>query len=217
MAASVSASSITRAKPGRSNSSRGLPLIIAVVAALAAIFIYRSVLHYVLDYSSGSFGDYWPHRGRLLIHLSGGTIALLTGIFQLWSGLRMRFPKVHRWTGRVYLVAVGIGTVGALWLATTPSFGWNYGTALTGLAFAWSGCALMGYRAIRARKVAMHRRWMIRAYVVTFAFVIYRIIELALFHAGVKDVPTVEITAAWACWTIPLAITLVVQRTLSHR
>ena len=217
MTGGETASKIAPVRQGGRTPQRRLQLILFATAVLAAIFLYRSVLHYMLDYSIASFGTYWPHRGRLLIHLSGGTIALVTGLFQLWSGLRMRFPSFHRWIGRVYLASVAIGTFAGLWLAFTPAFGLPYGVALGGLALAWSGCTLMGYLAIRNRLVAAHRRWMIRAHVTTFAFVIYRALEIILYGAGATDVAATEIFAAWACWTIPLGTTVLIERVQDKR
>src|SRR5215472_2569756 len=61
-------------------------------------FLGKYVLHYYLNYSPESFDPYWSRRGWLLFHVSGGTLALLVGPWQFWTGLRKTMPYVHRWT-----------------------------------------------------------------------------------------------------------------------
>ena len=65
----------------------------------------------------------------------------------------------------------------------------------------------MAYVSIRHRAVEQHREWAIRSYVVTFAFVTFRLVskQLIAWHAA----KATEITAmmAFACWAVPLLVT----------
>ena len=82
---------------------------------------------------------------------------------------------------------------------------WIRNLALAGLATAWIGTTGMAFLAIRRGLVEQHKEWMIRSYVVTFAFVGFRVIVPALSAAGVsRDQGAI---AAWACWAVPLLIT----------
>ena len=186
-------------------------LIMLAVTAAALLFVYRNVLYYYFNYSAASFGPYWPHRAGLMLHITAGSIALLAGPFQLWSGLRNRYRPVHRWTGRAYLFAMVLSACGALSLALTPSYGWIYGVALGLLACTWTATGGVAYVAIRQRNVTIHRRWMIRAYVLNFAFVFYRVTEPALNAMGMGSEAERAILNAWTCWTVPLMLTLVVE------
>ena len=100
----------------------GLLLLASAVAA-------RFLVHYAAPYfrfDPKQFDYYWPHRFRLILHISGGIVALVCGTLQLWTGLRQKAMTFHRWTGRIYLLGVSVGIVGALLmtLSTTPkSFG----------------------------------------------------------------------------------------------
>src|SRR4051812_24276093 len=53
-------------------------------------------------------------RAAFYVHVVSAGLALLLGPWQFWAGLRRRRPRVHRWTGRLYLTAVGIGGVASL-------------------------------------------------------------------------------------------------------
>jgi Predicted membrane protein (DUF2306) len=54
----------------------------------------------------------------VFLHLIGGAIAITVGAFQLNGRIRRRFPAVHRWLGRSYVVAVLTGGSAGLYLAT---------------------------------------------------------------------------------------------------
>ncbi len=195
----------------RKNAPWAIALIAILLFAAALRFVDRAVIPYFLHYDAAQFGPYWPKRFGILGHMSLGMVALLIGPFQLWSGLRRRYPKVHRWTGRVFMVACLLSACFALYMAMAPSFGWPYGLALVGLATAWVSCALMGYFSIRRGELALHRRWMIRTYVVTFAFVTYRAFTEYLNWAGIGTTVEQEQAAAWFCWSFPLLATLAVE------
>ena len=69
-----------------------------------------------------------------------------------------------------------------------------------------------GVPAIKRSLIQQHKEWMIRSYVVTFAFVIFRVIEpiLQAQHIGTQFEQLAF--AAWACWSVPLLVTeLVLQ------
>jgi uncharacterized membrane protein len=198
---------------GASKRASGLAVAAAwlVVCALAAGFIYLYVFHYYLNFGPKGFEVYWPRRWGLLAHISAGMVALVIGPFQFWTGLRSRLPKVHRWTGRIYLAAVAVGSLAGLYMAATTTFGWPFGFALAMLALAWAGTAGVAYAAILNGAVALHRRWMVRAYVVTFAFVTFRLINDWLPTSQIKPPGELAVADAWACWVVPLMVTMFIQ------
>lgn len=67
------------------------------------------------------------------------------------------------------------------------------------LAAAWLATGLLAYRAIRARDVAGHRRWMIRNFSLTFAAVTLRLYLPAAVVSGMKFEVAYPLIA-WLCW-----------------
>ena len=65
----------------------------------------------------------------------------------------------------------------------------------------------MALAAILKRKFEQHKQWMIRSYVVTFAFVSFRVVDDILHHYGYGDIPDHDAMLAWGCWAIPLLFT----------
>lgn len=189
----------------------------SLILMTAIAFVLRYVFRYYLHYSEAAYTDplkgaanYWAMRGWLLMHMSGGMVALLTGPWQFWTGFRTRYARLHRITGRVFLFGVGIGCVGAFRMATSTTFGWAFGFALLALATAWFSTAAMAFYAILKGNVQTHKEWMVRAYVVTFAFVTFRVLND--YYPGPRLQPDGDraITVGWASWVLPLLFTEII-------
>lgn len=186
---------------------RAGPIIVwALLIACAAAFIFAYATRYFVHYDATTFGPYWPRREALLLHIGGSVVALLTAPWQFWSGYRRMPMAVHRWTGRLFVAAVALGSVSAVYLSLTTTFGWAFGLGTIALNLAWVATTGMAYYAIRHRQIDLHKQWMIRAYVVTFAFVIIRLFNdvLPTSQWAGKDL---AITMAWAGWVVPLFAT----------
>jgi len=179
----------------------------AAIVAIAVAFILKYVFHYYLHYDAAAFDVYWPRRGGLLLHITGGMVALLTAPWQFFTGLTGKRMNVHRYTGRIFLGGVTVGVTGATYLAFTTTFGWAFGFGLLGLAAAWASTTGMAYYAIRKGLVEIHKEWMVRAYVVTFAFVTFRVFSDYGPTSHLKPTNDLSITLAWASWVVPLFIT----------
>ena len=142
----------------------------AAILTIAIAFVLRYVFRYYLNYNRAAFTD--PFRGAanframpgwLLMHMTGGMPALLTGPWQFWSGFRTRYVCQNRWTGRIFLASAAIGCLGAFRMAVNTTFGWAQGVGLVGLATAWATTAGMAYYAILKRRIPIHKEWMVRA------------------------------------------------------
>jgi len=181
-----------------------------VMQALGLLIIsavgVKFLVHYALPYFAfdpAYFDYYWPHRFRLILHICGGMLALTCGPFQFWTGLRRKAMGFHRWTGRLYLVGVAVGATGAGMMAyfTQPR---NFGVSLGFLALAWTLCTGIAYLAILRGRVSLHKEWMVRSYIVTFAFVTFRLINdyppVVYWGTGADRAATVT----WTCWVVPL-------------
>ncbi len=193
----------------------------AAIVTLAVAFVAKYVFRYYLNYNEASFTDpvqgaanYWVQRRWLLMHMTGGMLALLVGPLQFWTGFRQRYMELHRWTGKVFLAGVGVGSIGAYHMAIVTTFGWALGVALVALATAWLSTAGMAYLSILKGQVQLHKEWMIRAYVVTFAFVTFRVLNDYGPTSQLKPDQDRLLTIAWACWAVPLLVTEVI---LQHR
>jgi hypothetical protein len=187
------------------------------ILGIAIAFVLKYVFRYYLHYSQAAFTDplrgaanYWAMRGWLLMHMSGGMVALLTGPWQFWTGFRARYARLHRWTGRLFLCGVAVGSFGAFRMAIATTFGWAFGVALAALGTAWITTAAMAYYAILKGRIQIHKEWMVRAYVVTFAFVTFRLLNDYGPTSRLQPDNDRAVTIGWASWVIPLLVAEVI-------
>ncbi|MBB4843057.1 putative membrane protein [Paucibacter oligotrophus] len=112
-------------------------------------------------------------------HLLFTITILLGGGLQLWPRLRHKAPGLHRWNGRFYLLSALILSLGGLLMVWTREgvglggLGQHLGISLNALfilVFAW-----LGWRAARQRRMAEHRRWMLRLFLVVGGVWFFRI------------------------------------------
>ena len=134
-----------------------------------------------------------------ILHLAGAGVALAAGALQHNARLRDRYLNFHRWTGRVYVVAVLFGGAAALRLATVSQGGLPTHVGFGLLAVLWLLATGQAYRFIRAGNQASHRRWMVRSYALTFAAVTLRIYLPLSQVAGMPFEPAYQ-TISWLCW-----------------
>ncbi|HVE40254.1 MAG TPA: DUF2306 domain-containing protein [Planctomycetota bacterium] len=152
-------------------------------------------------------------RGCFYGHVLGGIVCFLCGPFLLWGRLLARVPRLHRWLGRVYGVAVlGWAAPSGLYLACHAKGGVAGRSAFLLLGILWWGATALGVRAIVARRMPEHRRWMLRSYAVALSAVFFRISHAALFWVGLPDEPNY----ALSLW-FSLAASLVAGEVLIRR
>jgi hypothetical protein len=186
--------------------------ILLFLILFAGKFVILDAIPY-FGFNKAIFGRYWNYKWPLIGHISGGLLALVIGPFQFWKAFRNKNIIIHRWMGRTYLVAILIGTFCSTYLAWTSAIRVNFSWALglQGLAFAWITTASMAFISVMRRRIQQHKEWMIRSYVVTFAFVTFRWLNdlpvaIKLMDKFEERGPTI----IWLCWTIPLLITEIV-------
>jgi len=145
-------------------------------------------------------------RLAFLAHVSAAPLALALGAFQFFPGLRARRPGLHRWSGRLYALAILVAGIGALAMGPTITGGLPAQLGFGPLALAWLATTGNALRLAMAGRIAAHRRWMIRSYALTFAAVTLRI-ELALLVGGFGlSYAAAIVILAWACWLPNLAL-----------
>ena len=176
-----------------------------MVILVAIVFIFMHALQYY-GFDPEVFGRYWPYKYLLVGHVTGGMLALLIGPFQFSSRFRNNYLSIHRQIGKIYVIAILIGSFSAIGLAFTVAMEvhWTWAISLLGLALPWMITVIMAFRSIRLKRINVHRDWMIRSYIVSFAFINFRILNDYIM----ADLPFLERgpTAIWISWSIPLLI-----------
>lgn len=169
----------------------------AVLSVGVALFSYRYVVGigpFPEEITGNLFAFPW-----LSIHAAAASTALLVAPLQFVARLRKRFPRIHRITGRLYVVACVIGGLTGLPLAWGATAG-PIATAGFGiLAILWLWTTMVAWRLAVDGRFAEHRRWMIRSIALTAAGITLRVylgIMLTLpveFYEGYRVI-------AFLCW-----------------
>ena len=141
------------------------------------------------------------------VHISFGGFALLVGWSQFSDKLRRRYLNVHRWVGRLYVIAVLLSSVAGLYIAYFATGGIISVLGFGLLALCWLFTNIKGYVTIRDLDVPSHKKWMIRNYALTFAAVTLRIwlplMMLPFFHIAFLNAYHV---VSWLCWVPNLIV-----------
>lgn len=147
---------------------------------------------------------YFAHLTALVLHVSGGMVALTIGPFLFVNRWRSKWPRLHRWLGRLYLLGNLVGGLAGLYMAS-----YAYGGIISQSGFAmigllWLVTGLMAFLRIRAGNVAAHRRWMIRNFALCLAAVMLRVQSPLL--SQLLDFEVAYRMIAWTSWVPNLLV-----------
>jgi hypothetical protein len=116
-------------------------------------------------------------NAALALHLGFVVVIVIGGALQLVPVLRRRTPALHRWSGRVYLLAAAVLALGGLFLVwSRPSLSGrvaDLGVSFNALLILlFSAFAL---RAAMARCIDAHRRWALRLFIAVSGVWFFRV------------------------------------------
>lgn len=111
------------------------------------------------------------------IHLAFAVILLVCGPLQFVRAIRTRFPVVHRWSGRVYLVTVSVAAVAGAYMILTRG---TVGDSSVHLGFFLDALLViffmaMAWKCALARDFNAHRIWVLRLFMVANAVWFFRV------------------------------------------
>jgi len=168
----------------------------------------------------GAFGAHFARYFPLLLpHAFGGVIALVLGPWQFSERVRQHNLPLHRWMGRTYLIAVLVGSIAGLGMATVSLGGVVTHIGFGLLAGLWLLSALFAYSHIRRGEIDSHREWMTRNYALTFAAVTLRLWLPFFMRAFHIEIMQAYMTVSWLAWVPNLLVAEVLinrRRSLLH-
>jgi len=166
-------------------SSRILAIVTWLSCGLFGIYILFFYSNALLSGSASHWNNVLPnlyiksHTASTLgiaIHFTAGGIILAMGFLQLLSIIRHHAPRIHRWLGRIYVIAAVLaGTGGLIFISSTGTIGglvMDIGFGLYGLLMIF--CALQVYRYARQLKFDKHHAWAIRLFALAIGSWLYR-------------------------------------------
>jgi hypothetical protein len=161
---SLSAQSMER----RARIERRVKIVLLVLCVIGAIAVLRRLSVFAVPPTPGAgrFPGLDEHftakEGAILLHIVPALLFVLLVPLQFTPSLRRRYPRLHRWTGRLLmLTGIVIGT-SALWLSTRPVGGLAEASATMFFACCFLFSLGKAWWHIRHKRIELHREWVTR-------------------------------------------------------
>ncbi|WP_248408858.1 DUF2306 domain-containing protein [Aliiroseovarius sp. S2029] len=151
----------------------------AAARALWAVFAVTCVLYGGFAIAAGS-GFVETGKSRALplffqLHALAGGIALITGIIQFNTQIRIRFQQAHRWIGRAYVSSAYLASIAAVINAMFFDVSLAARLSFLLLGFCWFTTTLVAYLTIINGNIALHREWVLRSFSLAFFFITFSV------------------------------------------
>ncbi len=150
--------------------------------------------------------NYW--RWSFYVHVFTSIFVLLAGFIQFSKYLRIKFTKLHRITGYLYVLLIVFITGPASFM-----MGWHANgglparTSFTLLSFLWVIFTALAWWFAVKQNFNLHRAFMIRSYALTLSAITLRIYTVAFAYFNIHAKPVeIYITTAWLSWVPNLII-----------
>jgi uncharacterized membrane protein len=156
----------------------GWTVVWALLIGLSVYFFLDNVIAFFYGYRSRIFGNsLFDNQLWVVMHLVGGTFALLLGPTQFWPFIRNRFLAFHRLAGKIYMVGVGLIGISAGRLSLV-SHCYPCRISLFILTILAVLSTWFAWKAIKTGNIKTHRQMMVRSYICVLAFVAVRIDDI---------------------------------------
>jgi hypothetical protein len=150
---------------------------------------------------------FWGAYGwAFYAHLVSGPASLLLGVILVSDRFRRIAPQWHRRLGRVQGMCVLLLVApSGLWMARYAESGAVAAAGLASLAMVTAVFVALGWRSAVQRRIADHRRWMWRTFLLLCSAVVIRLIGGAATVVHF-DALWLYPFSCWASWLAPLAV-----------
>lgn len=158
-------------------------------------------------------GDPWGNA-QLLMHLLLGAVMTLSGLLQLLPALRRALPALHRWNGRLFMLAAVAVSLSGFYLTwgrgSAPHLGSDLSTSANGALILIA--VALAWRSARSGDTALHRRHALRAYLLVNGVWFLRLgmmltaVAMAASGRQLELHGPIFLAVSLLSWTLPLAL-----------
>lgn len=161
---------------------RGAGVLWFLVTAFGQVaFIGFILAYYGVRTATGNFAG-WNQKPLIMGYVTGdgagnlvfavhallASVVTLCGLAQLVPGLRRRWPRLHRWSGRVFLATAILLALSGVWLVGVRG---AYLSVSSAIAILIDGLLILVFAALAwrhalGRRFVQHRVWALRAFMV---------------------------------------------------
>jgi Predicted membrane protein (DUF2306) len=197
------------------------------LAILAALILFGAWLMLRLSLPYAAFNRYTDFlmtkqlmyhirhwRISFYVHVLVSTIVLVAGLLQCSMYLLRRYPRLHRYSGKVYAVTVLFfsGPAGLV-MSFYANGGLPARISFVLLSLLWLGTTYAGWRYALQRRWKDHGQMMLRSYALALSALTLRLYAylIAGLHIPLHPVAA-YISISWLSWTLNLLVVEVLIR-----
>lgn len=154
-------------------------LVFCLIISMAALVFVTAITHlanslyYSVKFFTNDIADVFVNWRQfpLFLHIFFALGCTFLGPLLFLKPFRDKHPKYHRKIGKIYVFGALLSAVIVLPLAITNGGGIYPRIGFTVMAITWFSITYMAYCYARVKNFPEHRRWALRSYAMTFAFV----------------------------------------------
>lgn len=152
-----------------------------------------------------------PWQMAFKIHVIASSFVLLAGFTQFFTVIRNKFPRIHRYSGWLYIITIfTFALPSGFILALSASGGLSTQICFVILSVLWGICTALALYFALKKQWLKHRDWMIRSFALSLSALSLRTWKMALYQLQpyVEWLTPIHIyqLESWLGWTVNLLI-----------
>ena len=195
---------------------RSIPFVL-IALVIATLFVIMVPFHIVFivvtrifdglpPIASPFLDGMWRINDLLLVtHIAAAVPCIVFGPFLFYRGLVQNNPRLHRKIGTYYVYGVFYSAVTVIPLAMSKNHILPQ-TGFTVMAVVWFCVTWLGFMAARNKNFVTHRRWMMRSYAMSFAFVHVNLTYHLIGIYGFMDKVSIKVMQSMVSWQFNLLV-----------
>ena len=195
-------------------------ILLTVLRCLVVLLILRVLVVIVANYP-----DYFPpnfeslflqgrestfhglYRLAFYVHIFSGPFVLCNGLLLMSESIRRHWVGLHRGLGGMQVSVLLLVFLPSSIVMSQHAFGgWLAGLSFVLLSLTTILCVMMGLKFARHRRYDLHRKWMLRSYVLICSAIPLRLISGTAGLLEVSHIEVAYVIAAWSSWIIPIVV-----------
>ncbi|MGM0422461.1 MAG: DUF2306 domain-containing protein [Pseudomonadota bacterium] len=194
----------------------GMTCVILIASMLPVYYLSRPALYSNTKFASLFFETYLYNNILLGLHIAFSLLALVMGPWLFNTTLRKKYPDLHRKLGKFYVLGCFFGAITVFPLAIRNIAGPIAHIGFGMMAVLWFLVTYYAYTAILNKDFIAHRRWMMRSYAMTFAFIHVNITFSFFLPYATLSLQGVQAFQSMVSWQVNLLLVEVYLAATSH-
>ena len=147
------------------------------------------------------------YRAAFYAHIFSSLIVLLVGAILFSNFILKKYPKLHRWTGKLYVaLLLLVSAPSGLVMGFYANGGWLAQLSFFILTPLWWWFTYKGFLTARQQDFKAHKKWMLRSYALTLSAISLRVYQMLLGSFFAVDPAAQYILVSWMSWVGNLII-----------